>query len=164
MAWDDTMPLILRNVIGDVNAPQKYTDDRLNETIIAAAQLILFRVPLPTTYSIDIGNITVSPDPTNPTTKDDAFVNFTILKAACMLMNAEVRVYGQQAIAIRDGTSAIDLKRDLKALHDIANSFCKELDKSVVDYYHSRGIPGRIIVGPLPCVRFGDYPRDWRWL
>lgn len=154
MSWDTEMPLLLRYVIGDIDpTTPKYSDDTLGTLLLTAAQFMQNRLSLPTAYAVDTENFALTPDPTDPDTRNDAFINLTILKAACMLMNSEVRIYGQQAIAIRDGTSAIDLKRDLKTLQSLANSYCQELEKSVSDYFYSNtSAPGEAIVGPYKTL------------
>lgn len=158
MAWDDMMPTLLRNVIGDTDpiAP-KYTDDQLNQTIVSAAQFVLFRVSLPTPYVLDVQNVTIVPDPVG----DVAFVNMVTLKAACMLMKTELRVYGQQDLSIRDGTSAIDLKRDLRTLQSMSDGYCQEFEKAVTDYWHGVGAPGAAIVGPFRCCWSGVNPSSF---
>lgn len=163
MPWDSTMPILLRQVIGDTGDPPRYDDEALNNTLIVAAYLIGLRVSSPIEYAIDVENSTISPDPT----QDMSLTNLIVLKAASMILSAEVRQYGQQAIAIRDGTSAIDLKRDLRALQEIANSYAKELDRAVFLYQQGVLVGGpRIIVSPfkslLECIDRDYFPRMCR--
>lgn len=168
MSWDTMMPLLFRQVIGDTDPTSpKYTDESLGNTLLAAAQFVQVRTPFVQKYSVDPENFSLTPDPTEDATRDDPFINIVILKAACMLLTAEVRTYGQQAIAIRDGTSAIDLKRDLKSLQLLANGYCQELEKAVNDYLHNQYIPGEAIVGPYKAIvarleRCMYIPRDCR--
>lgn len=155
MSWDSLMPILLRNVIGDTAAAPKYDDPTLENLLLSAAQFITLRVNLPQTYTIDVENGAITPDPTDVATRDNAFINLVTLKAACMLMTTEVRIYGQQAIAIRDGTSAIDLKRDLAELRALADGFCRDLQQSITDYYHSTAPPGEAVIGPYKRNVFG---------
>lgn len=166
MSWDTTMPIMMRSIIGDTADPLKYSDDDFITVIMTAAQLITFRVTLNQSYEIDIENQTITPDPTDQSPMDNAFINMVTLKAAHMLLSAELRVYGQQDIAIRDGTSAIDLKRDLRTLNEINKGYALELDKAIQNYYFGNNTPGRAIIGPYKHLlvsidRYYDR-RNWR--
>jgi hypothetical protein len=163
MSWDITMPIFLRNVIGDTSATPKYTDDQLLGLILSAAQFLQVVIPK-TPYVIDVENLTLSPDPTEYPNQDDSFVYLATMKAATMLLLAEVRLYGSQAIAIRDGTSAIDLKRDLRSLRELALDYQKQLDVAIYNYRAGVAFGGRIIVSPFrPLLvnieRYYDYAR-----
>lgn len=153
MSWDATWPILLRNAIGDTATPPKYSDDTLAPLVLTAAQFLTFTLPLPTSYAVDVENVSISPDPTDPSTPDNGFVYLVTLKAAAMLLKSEVRIYGQQAIAIRDGTSAIDLKRDLKALTQLAESYEQELEQGIFLYLrNASGFSGRAIVSPYKTL------------
>jgi hypothetical protein len=75
---------MLRVLINDTEAPQTYSDARLQQIIVVAGQYVQQEISFTTTYTIDIGTPDISPDPTVTATKDDEFTNFTVLKAACM--------------------------------------------------------------------------------
>jgi len=155
MSWDTMMPLLLRNVVGDTGTTPKYTDDALNALILTAAQFLTFRLDLSQSYTIDIENTALRPDPTATATRDDAFINLITLKAACMLLTAEVRKAGQQAISIRDGTSAIDLRKNLKDLQSLAQTYCKELESAIYEYSSSKVIPGQAVLNPFKLLTPG---------
>jgi len=86
MAWDDTMTTMLRVMINDTEATQTYTDDRLKQMLVVAAQYVDMEMDFDNTYTITVGATasasTISPDPVG--VGDDPFVNFTVLKAACL--------------------------------------------------------------------------------
>ena len=84
MAWAATMTQLLRAVIYDLGSTS-YTDARLQTLLINAAQLINSEMDFSTTYTVDIINETLSPDPTLTATKDDDFFNLNVLKAACLV-------------------------------------------------------------------------------
>jgi hypothetical protein len=150
MSWDSTLPILVRSAIGDTASPPKYADADLLPVILTAAFSTIFNVPSIsslTTYNIDVENVSLTPDPTDPSTLDMTFSYLVTLKASTMLLYSEVRKYGQQAIAIRDGTSAIDLKRDLKALTELANKYSAELDSAIYYAFRAAGeLNGRMIV------------------
>jgi hypothetical protein len=82
MSWqDETIPM-LRVLINDLSASPTYSDDRLEQTLIVAAKLVYQDIDISYTYTISIENVSISPDPT--TNSDDAFLNFIVLKAACI--------------------------------------------------------------------------------
>lgn len=146
------MPIVLREVIGDTGTTQRYADSDLNNTIITAAYLVATMVSSRTTFSIDVENQVIDPDPTMPPYDDSSFSNLIIMKAAVMILMAEVRRYGQQAIAIRDGTSAIDLKRDLNALQKLADGYAKEFNTAVMYYQRDISFSGRVIISPYKTL------------
>jgi hypothetical protein len=153
MTWDSSLPILVRNAIGDFAAPPKYSDDQLGPLILTASQSVLFNVTPVQPYVIDIENLTLVPDPTDAIINDTSFIYLVTLKSSSMLLYAEVRAYGQQAIAIRDGTSAIDLKRDLKALMELANTYEKELNKAIAYYFRNAGIiQYKAIVSPYKTL------------
>lgn len=177
MSWDTEMVMLVRNYVGDFDpANQKYSDQSMQQLILASAQFVVVDVPFSQDYVVDIVNSTLTPDPTSratETSRDNNFINLTVLKSAWMIANGELRNYGSQAIGIRDGTSAIDLKRDLKALAAILDQM-----KDAYFEYKDRYIRDTLTVGELITTpirihsnRFwdGDFPysgplfRNYRW-
>lgn len=153
MSWDSTFPILVRNAIGDFSATSKYSDEQLLPVILTACQAVIFKLQTPLySYVVDIENLALSPDPTDAATPDNAFIYITTLKASSMLLRAEVRQYGQQAIAIRDGTSAIDLKRDLKALSALADSYTTEADTAILTFLRNNSLSARAVVSPYKTL------------
>lgn len=156
MTWDSAIPIMVRSAIGDFADPPRYSDEQLAPVILTASQAVLFNITPSQPYVIDVENLTIIPDPTDATINDSVFIYLTSLKASAMLLRAEVRRYGQQAIAIRDGTSAIDLKRDLKTLSELANQYEVELSKAIfVHVRNSAGFAGKAIVSPYKTLLSG---------
>ena len=73
---------MLRVVIFDLETTPTYSDSRLEEMLIASAHLVTQDIDFSTSYSIDILGQSITPDPTDSTDKE--FVNFVVLKAACL--------------------------------------------------------------------------------
>jgi len=147
MAWDTEMVNLLRYVINDTDAlTQEYSDSRLKSLIVTAAQLTLGVVDFPRDYTIDISNITISPDPT--TTKDNGFVNLVILKAACLLASGDYRSSAKQGVVIRDGPSTIDARATLITKKDIMDSACSKYDDAELEFRLGNSNAGEAIVGP----------------
>jgi len=82
MAWKDSMIEILRVLISDLGTTPTYSDRRLEQILVVAAQYVDLEMDFANTYTITFAPPTISPDPVS--LDDDAFVNFTCLKAACL--------------------------------------------------------------------------------
>lgn len=152
MSWQTEMVGLLRNLIGDVAYPPTYSDDRLEKVLLTSAQFVAMEVPFTADYVSDIDNGTLTPDPTDrdADTRDDSFINLTVLKAACMISTSEARVAVGQAISIRDGSSAISISADGR-LRMWEKGFCSQYEK-LRDEFLLTGMtngPGAIITGPI---------------
>lgn len=92
MSWQEEIPLITRVWINDLDETSPtYSDDRILQVITVAAQNVVREVSLINTYSIDVINSTISPDPTLNNTEDKDFVALVALKAACILDQSTFR-------------------------------------------------------------------------
>lgn len=82
--WQDqTLPL-LRVMIDDMDSTDySFSDARLEQTLIVAAHYINQEIDFDATYVISNNNQTITPDPSEA--PDDAFMNFMVLKAACLI-------------------------------------------------------------------------------
>ena len=85
MAWQDQSVPLLRTILNDAGCGAlEYTDTRLEELLIAAAYINLTLVTFSVEYTITISTDTISPDPSTSSPIDVTFINFMVLKAACM--------------------------------------------------------------------------------
>jgi len=136
MSWDTEMVLILRNLINDDGTNQTYTDNRLMESLLAAAQIVSFEVSFPTTYTIDFDEYLISPDPTNTAggTRDNAFIALVTTKAACRIAMGEAKIASGQAISVKDGSSAVDLREAAKYKDQTAKTYCKDYADMKYEY------------------------------
>jgi hypothetical protein len=164
MAWTDEMVAIVRGLIQDYDddtttpvTPAVYTDDRLSTILLIAGVNVQNRIDLPTRYTISVSNGTMTPDPTMKATRDDPFINLASLKAACILINAEVRQYTGQGISIRDGTSAVSLQRSGPALVLMQKTYCGEYEDAIYQYLTTKVADGlgEAIVGPVKAWYWG---------
>jgi len=80
MAWLQEATEILRVLINDLSDTPTYEDNILEQTLLAAARYVVQDITLSTAYSVDFIGGSISPDPSD----DDIFLNFVILKAACL--------------------------------------------------------------------------------
>ena len=87
MSWQGQMSTIVRYLINDVD-PSNYSfsDQRIETTLLVAAQLMLMSVDFNNVYSVNVETCTLSPDPTDAETKDDPFITLSCLRAACIIV------------------------------------------------------------------------------
>jgi len=149
MSWQGQMTTIVRHLVNDTD-PSNYsfTTDRLETTILVAAQLITMSVDFNNIYNINVEGSTLSPDPTDAETKDDPFVALTCLRTACIVIGSEIRKESGNAISIKDGPSAIDLRGVTSTLVVLYQDLCKKYDESLLDYRAGNSVSGQSILGP----------------
>ena len=84
------MSTVVRHLINDVD-PTNYTftTNRIETTILVAAQLIIMNVDFNNEYEINVEASTLSPDPSDSETKDNPFIALTCLRAACIIIGSE---------------------------------------------------------------------------
>lgn len=121
--WESVLTSMLRVLIDDLSSPYVYPDSSLQSLLIVAMHSVLVEVPTVTTitYSIDISNEIISPDPIISLngSEDIAFTTLSVLKAACML---DVSVFKDRArssglrIKIGDATISTPYSKELTIL------------------------------------------------
>lgn len=149
MAWQTEMVRMIRHLVNDLDdTSPTYTDYRLEELILVAAQYVNLDVTFSQSYTIDVDEMTLTPDPTSDP-KDNAFINLVVLKSACIIAQNEYRTASGQGISIRDGSSALDL-RGLGAMKkELASSWCQEYKTAKLEYAAGNLMPGHAILGPF---------------
>ncbi len=149
MSWQGQMSTIVRYLVDDIDSSSyKYSDDRVETTLLVAAQLASLQVDFANTYTINVEGCSLSPDPTDTDTKDDAFINLVCLKATCVMLGSEIRSESGNAISIKDGPSAIDLRGVTSTLTILYKDMCEKYDKTLLDYRLGNSIAGQAILGP----------------
>ena len=143
------MSTMVRHLINDIDSSAyKYNDNRIETSLLVAAQLVTLQVDFNNIYTIDVEQCSLSPDPTDTATKDNAFINLTCLKTACIIVGSEVRSESSNAISIKDGPSAIDLRGVASTLITLYEDLCKKYDQIVLDYRAGSSVAGQAILGP----------------
>ena len=149
MSWQGQMSTILRYLIDDVDSTSyKFSDDRIETTLLVAAQLVTLEVDLGNTYTINVEQCKLSPDPTDTDTKDNAFINLVCLKAAVVIVGSQIRRESSNAISIKDGPSAIDLRGVAGTLTVLYKDLSEKYEKLLLDYRTGNSIAGKSILGP----------------
>lgn len=91
MAWQLELPIIVRVWINDLEDQPTYSDDRIQQVITVAAQNVIREVNFTENYVVDVVNLTITPDPTELSVKDNDFIALTALKSACILDQSTFR-------------------------------------------------------------------------
>lgn len=150
MAWETDMVLMLRYLINDIDLPQTYTDERLEQLLAVAAQYVIDEIDFSTTYTIDMSTPSISPDPTSGT-KDISFMHLVTLKAACLFDSWGYRSkMGEAGISIRSGPDSVSTGGQLSGYQWILqNGACNGYEQAKWDYQTGNIAPGRAILGPF---------------
>ena len=158
MSWQNELVRIVRFLVNDLNA-ESYTDERLEETILVAAQLISCSMDFANTYTIDVDSLVLSPDPTSTNPKDDWFINVVVMKAACIILGSESKTLAAQSYRITDGPATIDIQGAYKATKEMYDSCSLKLEKMILDYRCGNSIAGQAVLTPY-THEYGGYQNE----
>ena len=149
MSWQGQISTMVRHLINDVDATNyKYSAKRLETSILVAAQLLTTETDLAQSYSINVEQCELFPDPTDAETSDKDFIALTSLKCACLILGGEVRLEAGNAISIKDGPSAIDLRGVSGTLSVLYKDLCEKYEQMLLDYRAGNSLAGHAILGP----------------
>lgn len=148
--WQNEMTLMLRHVIDDIDigVTPTYDDERLEQTLLIAAQLITFEVDFEKTYTIDADSCTLTPDPT-AATKDYGFINLVVLKAACMITSGEAKTQSTLGVRVKDGPSDIDLRETIKGFQERHKRMCDDYNQLKMQYQAGNSRAGQAVTTPI---------------
>lgn len=147
MSWTNEMVLYVRHLVNDLSNSPTYDDSRLQDTILTAVQLAKLDVEFANSYTVDLDACILTPDPTEAP-RDDDFISLVILKAACIILNAEAKSNAGKAIKVMDGPSTIDMSSAYKATEERAKSVCQDYKEAVLQYQAGRNSTGQAVIGP----------------
>jgi hypothetical protein len=142
------MGTIVRYLIDDVD-PSNYTfsPKRIETTVLVAAQLAQMNVPFQKDYTVNVENCTLTPDPTKDP-EDYAFITLVSLRAACIIVGSQIRSESGNAISIKDGPSAIDLRGVTQTLAILYKDLCSKHEQAELEYRAGNSLAGHAIIGP----------------
>lgn len=90
MSWSIEIPIIVRTLINDFDETnQTYSDERILQAVVVAGKYVQFDINLNQTYTINIANPAITPDPTE--LNDDIFISLVSLKTACIFDQSTLR-------------------------------------------------------------------------
>ena len=155
MAWDTTMTAMLRQVVGDAISPYTYTDSQMKALLVTNAQLIRTEMTFDNTYTIDIPNSGISPDPTATSPVDDLYMNFVVLKSAAILVGAEARVQAKIGISIKDGPASIDVGGSANSVAARAKDMLNAYVRAKINYIAGNSIGAKSVLSPYTSAAWG---------
>jgi len=133
MSWQVDLVLMFRSIIGDLDGT-KYTDERIKQILTVGAYNVYNDAEFRYEYAISVGSVSISPDPVN--NDDTDFVVLTLYKSACILVGSEVKSESANAISIKDGPSAIDLRGVSGSLTNLYDKFCAKYEDLLTTYQY----------------------------
>ena len=145
MPWKIDLVLMLRSIIGDLDKA-KFTDERIKQILVVGAYNVLNDADFSETYTVNVAEISISPDPISQSDTD--FSTLTVYKSACILLGSEVKTEAANAISIKDGPSAIDLRGVTANLTNLYNDLCAKYDALLKTYQYNNTLVGQAILGP----------------
>ena len=145
MTWQNEIVRIVRFLINDIDG-SSYTDARLEETVVVAAQLIYTAVDFEYTYTIDVDTININPDPT--TKSDENFINLVALKTACIILSSETRTRGLQSYKIVDGPSTIETMSAYHAMKALSDQMREDVQRAILQFQMGNSRAGAAILTP----------------
>lgn len=149
MSWQTEIVEQVRVIINDIDEPQTYSDSRIERVCIIGAVQVLREIDFSSTYTINISTQTISPDPSEISTKDNDFMHLVSLKVACLILTGECRKYALCGVSVDDGPSSIDMKGIYKNLKDLQDSIQRQYDKAkILMQSGGNGGVGRAVTTP----------------
>lgn len=154
MSWDTEIPIIVRTLINDWNTPYTYSDERLLQTIAVAAKYVQFDVVLDHSYSVNLEDSIITPDPTND--RDEIFISLVSLKAACIVDQSMLRTRAAaEGIRASLGPASLSVNGNLAGFLAILDKGpCASYDELVSHWDVAQATTARAILGPFVGNKF----------
>lgn len=149
--WELEIPIIVRNLINDFESPQKYTDTRIQQLAVIAAQYVLMEVNLDKEYTVNTLTMDISPDPSAPETRDTDFIGFIAMKSACLLDQSTFRTKAAtEGLRAALGPASLHVTGTLGGYKDILNlGPCKLYEQLVLDHNIGNATAVKAILSPF---------------
>lgn len=148
MSWQDESVEILRILINDFGNTPKYSDEDLEQLLLVSARYVIQEVNLATSYLVDYSSGTITPNPSD----DHGFLNFMILKSACLTNTWEYNTKAiQDGISAKCGPTTLSVSSNaILILGLIQNGPCKTYQELVMQYnFGQLNIGAKGIVSPF---------------
>tara|TARA_B100001778_G_scaffold332975_1_gene340474 strand:- start:2619 stop:3143 length:525 start_codon:yes stop_codon:yes gene_type:complete len=156
MSWNVEIPLIVRSWINDLSDNPTYSDDRIQQLIVVAAQYVTTEINLDNEYTVDITTPTITPDPSTLSTKDIDFIGFVALKSACMLDQSTLRTRAaMEGIKAALGPAQLSVGGNLRGYEVILKEGpCALYDKLRMEYEVGNANGIKAILSPFVGNKF----------
>lgn len=151
MAWQDEMVVMLRVMINDLGDSPTYSDSRLEQMLSLSAKYVQEEIYFAVTYTIDVSDASISPDPTITANLDTSFTNFVVLKAACL---ADWGTFRQKALLsglkARCGPAILETMEHMVGFRElISQGPCAAYDALKQDYQFGNVENIRAVLSPF---------------
>lgn len=154
----DLSPMVtsLRYYIGDIASPSVYSDSTLSQFLLIGAQQVLTELTVvPNSYTINITNSTIEPNPSSDSS-NQGLSNLFVLKAAIVISMSEARKdIAKFGVRIKDDLTSYDGTAALKGRQDAVKMFVDNYEKSRWDWERGNKYAGRAILGPYESADLG---------
>jgi len=156
--WNRELVTMLRVLIWDLSQTPKYADDRLEQVLVTAAQIVKKDCQF-SNYNVSISNVVISPDPVNSDPRDDAFINFVVLKAACIADQSTYRTEAfKEGIRILAGPTSLGVSGHAKAFQTLLElGPCKTYEDMKTTYLFGDAVPIKAILSPFTSNNFNPW-------
>jgi hypothetical protein len=155
VAWQDSMTLLLRQSINDIDDPTTYTDERLQLALVCGAFKVIGEFDFGNIYTVNLPGMTISPDPTVPVPPDYWFTNLTVMKTALDILSNNLRLAAAQAFSIKDIDVAVDLRAVAQYNQSILNDMKKYYEEASAQYRIGVYSAGQAIISPFNILAGG---------
>lgn len=152
MTWDQTMVTTLRVLINDTESPQDYTDNRLKQIIVVAAEYTQSEIAFDQAYTINIETTGISPDPVVlNTTESTAFWTIATMKAACLVDQSLYRTKALLAgVTARCGPAVLATLGHIRAFKDLIDfGPCKSYESLKEEFEFGNATVGEAVLSPF---------------
>jgi len=147
MSWQSITNNLIRGLIGDIDTPQTYSDDRLTYIALNSAHLLLNEVSFNNDYTVSVSASSILPDPADP--EDVSFLNLLALRSSLLIANSEYKTAAKQSYIVKDGPSSVDTSLKYKALQEFAKTAKEAYDKAKIDYTAGNSIGSCAVTTPF---------------
>lgn len=151
MSWQVELPILIRSFINDLSDNPTYSDERIIQLSLVAAQYTIIDIEFNNNYTIDVINQTISPDPTELAEKDIDFIGFAALKSACLLDHSSLRTRAQlEGISTTLGPAKLDVSSGLSGYKIILEQGpCKMYEQLKTQYVIGDSSRVRAVLSPF---------------
>ena len=158
MSWQNTSLIMLRTLLNDAScSTEKYTDDRLMDLLLTSAYIIRIDINFNTTYTVNVGSQTISPNP-EAQTDGDEFISFMVLKAACLTDESNFRTAALlQGVSARCGPATITTSNYGGYLKELLTSGPCKSYQTLSDQYNFSYEGKRIIKAVMSPFAANDF-------
>lgn len=156
MSFDTELVTMTRHYIDDLDEDnQKYGNERLKELLVFSAMKVKMEASLSRTYTLNLETVDICPDPTESPYRDEPFMILITFRAAAFITASEMKTASGQALSIRDGSSAVDLRGIAAQKKAVADFYEKAYEDALFKYQIAERPSGQAIMGPVSIITAG---------